>query len=473
MSREHATVSRLTSGWAAIVLKATSSRYRKKIRIKQELYCMNNVLLFIGGTDPSGGAGLPADLKTASALGFHGCPVVTAVTVQTSGNVLSWEAMASELLVEQLKAVCNDGPVAGVKSGMLGSTENASAVAGFIREELRGIPYVLDPVLAAGGGGSLVDSGMIDLIRDHLIPLCTLCTPNIDEAKILSGISITCTEDMLEAGRIIIRMGAEAVLVKGGHLEGDPVDLLVTKNDYTEFSGGRITLENVHGTGCTLAASAATLLAAGFSMETAIRDARLFVRRVIARRIGRVHGNLPGHSPGAGPLPLTPDGTAFYLPPAFCAMCGGQLGKLPGEHGHLFCRQCGFVHYRNPLPAVVLLVHDNERVLLVRRAVQPKKGMLSLPGGFLETGETPEECGRRELLEETGLLARDSRLLSVETDLTAYGGIMLAVMEVKEWEGTLLAGDDASEAMWCPIREVPELAFSAHNRLVKNLTDIL
>ncbi|NOQ22580.1 MAG: bifunctional hydroxymethylpyrimidine kinase/phosphomethylpyrimidine kinase [Candidatus Aegiribacteria sp.] len=434
---------------------------------------MNTVLLFIGGTDPSGGAGLPADLKTAAALGFHGCPAVTALTVQNSGNVLSWEAVAPAILLEQLRAVCDDGPVAGVKSGMLGSTENASALAGFIREELRGIPYVLDPVLAAGGGASLAGSSMISLVRDLLVPLCTLCTPNIDEAEILSGMAITGTQDMIEAGRAIIRMGAEAVLVKGGHLPGDPVDILVTRTGYAKLTGSRITGENVHGTGCTLAATAATLLAAGFSMESAVRDARFFVRRVIARRIGRIHGNLPGHSPAAGPLPLTPDGSSFYLPPAFCAMCGGPLDKSPGEHGHLFCGKCGFIHYRNPLPAVVLVVHDDERVLLVRRAVQPKKGMLSLPGGFLETGETPEECGRRELLEETGLHARDSRLLGVETDLTAYGGIILAVLEVKEWEGSPVAGDDASEVIWCPIRDVPELAFTAHNRLVEKLTNVL
>ncbi len=434
---------------------------------------MNEVILFAGGTDPSGGAGLPADLKTASALGFHGCPAVTAVTVQNSGNVLSWEAVAPEMLMEQLRAVCDDGPVAGVKSGMLGSTENAAALAGFIRKELRGIPYVLDPVLAAGGGESLTGSGMIGMMRELLVPLCTLCTPNIYEAEILSGLAIADTDDMIKAGRAIIRMGAGAVLVKGGHLEGDPVDILVTKKGNTRFSAGRITGDNVHGTGCTLAAAAAALLAAGFSMEYAIRDARFFVRRVIARRIGRIHGNLPGHSPGAAPLPVTPDGTSFYLPPAYCSMCGEQLTKSPGEHGHLFCRQCGFIHYRNPLPAVVLMVHDGETILLVRRAVQPKKGMLSLPGGFLETGETPEECGLRELLEETGLHARDSKLLGVETDLTAYGGIILAVLEIKEWEGLAVAGDDASEVIWCPIREVPELAFSAHNRLVKELANNL
>ncbi|MCD4701065.1 MAG: bifunctional hydroxymethylpyrimidine kinase/phosphomethylpyrimidine kinase [Candidatus Aegiribacteria sp.] len=439
----------------------------------QELYKASNVLLFIGGTDPSGGAGLPADLKTASALGFHGCPTVTALTVQNSGNVLSWNTVSSVGFMEQLRAVYDDGPLAGVKSGMLGSRENASALAGFIRDNLKGIPYVLDPVLAAGGGGALASDGMPDLLRDELLPLCTLCTPNIGEAEILSGVTIVNTEDMIKAGSVIIRMGAKAVLVKGGHLSGNPVDILVTEKGHAGFDGSRITEDNVHGTGCTLAAACTALLAAGFPIESAVRDARHFVRRVISRRIGRIHGNLPGHFPQAGPLPVMPDGSSFYLPPAYCSMCGEPMGKSPGEHGHLFCRKCGFIHYRNPLPAVALMVHDDKRILLVRRAVQPKKGMLSLPGGFLETGETTEECGLRELLEETGLQGREGRLMELETDLTAYGGILLAVLEVKDWEGTPVAGDDASEVIWCPIREVPELAFNAHNRLVEKLANTL
>lgn len=434
---------------------------------------MNEVLLFIGGTDPSGGAGLPADLKTASAMGFHGCPAVSAITVQNSGNVLSWDAVDSAKLVEQLTAVCDDGPVAGVKSGMLGSRENVSALAGFIRKNLRDIPYVLDPVLAAGEGSSLVSSGMTELLKRELVPLCTLCTPNIDEAEVLSGIAIENEEDMIEAGKIIIRIGATAVLVKGGHLPGNPVDILVTKEGNVRFGGSRITAENVHGTGCTLGSAAVALLAAGFRVESAVMDAKRFVRRVITRRIKRVYGNLPGHFPEAGPLPSAPDGSTFYLPPAYCQMCGAPLGKLPGEHGHLFCRKCGCIHYRNPLPAVALMVHDGERILLVKRAVPPKKGMLSLPGGFLETGETPAECGYRELLEETALRVNKSRLIGLETDMTAYGGILLAVLEITEWEGTPVAGDDASEILWSPIREVPDLAFSAHNRLVKKLINTL
>ena len=434
---------------------------------------MNEILLFIGGTDPSGGAGLPADLKTASAMGFHGCPVTAATTVQNSGNVLSWDAVDSVKLIEQLRAVYDDGPISGVKSGMLGSRENAFALAGFVRENLKDIPYVLDPVLAAGGGSSLVSSGMAELLRNELVPLCTLCTPNIDEAEVLSGIAIENEEDMIEAGKIIIRIGAAAVLVKGGHLPGDPVDMLVTKEGNVRFGGSRITTDNVHGTGCTLGSAAVALLAAGFNMESAVRDARQFVRRVIARRIGRIHGYLPGHFPEAGPLPVAPDGSAFYLPPAYCPMCGEPLNKSPGEHGHLFCRKCGYIHYRNPLPAVALMVHDRERILLVKRAVPPKKGMLSLPGGFMETGETPSECGSRELFEETALRVKKSRLMGLETDITAYGGILLAVLEVTNWEGAPVAGDDASEVLWSPIREVPDLAFSAHNRLVKKLVNIL
>jgi len=312
---------------------------------------------------------------------------------------------------------------------------------------------------------------MTALLRNELIPLCSLCTPNIAEAEILSGMSIRDEDAMTEAGKAIIGLGAAAVLVKGGHLPGRPVDILITEEGSARFEGFRITSDNVHGTGCTLGSAALSLLAGGFSMESAVRESILFVRRAIARRISRANGYLPGHFPGAGPLPGSQDGTSFYLPPAYCTVCGNSLDKSPGEYGHLFCSQCGSIHYRNPLPAVALMVHDRERILLVRRAVPPKMGMLSLPGGFLETGETPKECGCRELLEETSLSIRESKLIELETDMTAYGGILLAVLEVTRWEGIPAAGDDASEVLWCSLRDVPELAFNAHNRLIDKLTD--
>jgi len=439
----------------------------------REVSRLNNVLLFVGGTDPSGGAGLPADLKTASAFGFHGCPVVSALTVQNSGNVLSWEPVTPELLLNQLMAAVDDGPLGAVKSGMLGSIENIKTLAGFLKENLRGIPFVLDPVLAAGGGKTLISGGMVELLREELLPLAALCTPNIGEAEALTGMDVKSTDDMMKAGQVLINSGAGAVLVKGGHLAGDPVDILVTVDGHAAFPGSRITKENVHGTGCTVAAAAASLLAAGYPIEQAVKESIRYVRRVITRKIERIYGNLPGHFPAACNSPEWLDSNSFYLPPAYCSMCGENLAKSPGQNGHLFCGKCGFIHYRNPLPAVALLVHDAERILLVRRAVPPGKGLLSLPGGFLETGETLFECGSRELFEETALRIRvnDSRLFELETDQTAYGGILLVVLEIQEWEGSPIAGDDASEVLWCPILEVPELAFRAHNRLVKKLAD--
>lgn len=431
------------------------------------------VLLLAGGTDPSGGAGLAADLKTAAAMGFHGCPVVTAVTVQDSGNVLSWESIPPYKVTAQIEVVCNDGPVNAVKSGMFGNAGNAIALSESLRGALLDVPYILDPVLAAGDGCSLADNRLVEVLRSRLIPMSTLCTPNLDEAGILTGIPAVDRKGMEKAGRALLRMGAKAVLVKGGHITGEPEDVLITGEKLIWFRGSRITAANVHGTGCTLATSCAALIASGFPVEDAVHEARLFVRRVISRSFKRIHGNLPGHFPEAGPLPSQPDGTSFYLPPGFCGMCGSPLKQLPGGTGHLHCKSCGYIHYRNPLPAVALIVHDKDRILLVRRAVPPKKGMLSLPGGFLETGETPLECGSRELKEETGLEITDCRLFGLETDMTAYGGILLAVYEVTGWKGTPRPGDDASEVLWAPIREVPDLAFKAHNRLVEELQDTI
>lgn len=431
------------------------------------------VLLIAGGTDPSGGAGLAADLKTAAAMGIHGCPVVTALTVQNSGNVLSWEAIPADTVAAQIRVICTDGPVSAVKSGMFGTAENATILSETLNGDLRNVPYILDPVLTAGGGYSLADSRLLEVLKHRLLPLSTLCTPNLDEAEILTGIAIRNKQDMEKAGEALLRMGAEAVLVKGGHINGDPEDVLITRKKNIWFGGSRITADNIHGTGCTLATSCAALLALGFPIEEALYKARLFVRRVISRNFRRIHGNIPGHFPEAGPLPSKPDGNSFYLPPGFCGMCGSPLQQSPGGEGHLHCRFCGNIHYRNPLPAAALIVHDENRILLVKRAVPPKKDMLSLPGGFLETGETPLECASRELMEETNLELTDSRLFRLETDITAYGGILLVAFEVTGWKGTAEPGDDASAIMWVPIKDVPHLAFEAHNRLVRELQNTI
>lgn len=434
---------------------------------------MNRILLFFGGTDPSGGGGLFADVKTASAMGFHGCPVVTALTVQTSGNVISWEAVDSYLVKDQVLSVLEDGPVAGVKTGMLGTEQNLRKAAELIRNRISGVPVAVDPVLSAGGGASLTRGQYLDAMIDELLPLADLLTPNIPEAELIIGWKIDSVHDMIEAAKRIKEMGPSAVLLKGGHLQGKPRDVLVTPHSEHVFSGSRIAGGNVHGTGCSMASACTAFLASGFSVHSSVERARRFLRNVISRKIPRKHGNLPGHFPAAAPMPAKVDGTSFYLPPAYCAMCGETMDQTPGEHGHLFCSSCGYVHYRNPLPAVTLLVHDDDKVLLVERAVPPGKGRLCLPGGFMETGETPVECGERELMEETGIRAVRSRLLELETDSTAYGGVLLAVMEVTEWEGEPVAGDDASRVLWTSLEEVPPLAFDAHDRLVKKLAEIL
>lgn len=429
------------------------------------------VLILAGGTDPSGGAGLPADIRSSAAMGMHGCPVVTAITVQDSGSVISWEAVDPSLLLAQLSSVADDGPVSGIKSGMLGSAANISVLADFIRDRLWPLPYVLDPVAVSGSGTPLLPGDAMEEMVRSLLPLCSLLTPNIGEAALLAGMDgIKDAGSMEAAGRRILSMGPGAVLVKGGHLEGDPVDVLVSGGETVEFRGTRITGDNVHGTGCTLASACASLMASGFPVKKAVAEARKYVERTIARRMPRRKGFLPGHFPGRGPVPPNQDGTSFYLPPAYCSGCGGVLEDTPGQGGHLHCRECGFIHYRNPLPAVALLLSEGDRILLVRRAVPPAMNMLCLPGGFMELDETPRECGRRELLEETGLELEESRIFALKTDSTAYGGILLVALEALSWSGEPRPGDDASEVVWCPLSRVPGLAFDAHRRLVEELT---
>ncbi len=429
-----------------------------------------SVLLLVGSTDPSGGGGLPADVKSAGAMGLHGSPVVSAVTVRDSGNVLSSRAVGPELLLEQLRAVVRDGPVSGVKSGVLGGCANVSVLAGFLKTELKGVPYVLDPAVTENGPGSSAGGETLRSIAEHLVPLSTLCIPDLPGAEVLSGISgISGLKDMTEAGRMIMGRGADAVLVRGDRSAADPADVLVTGDGHRVFRSRRSWRKPPHGIGSTLASACAALLAAGFPLEESVQTAELFLDRTMSRSIVRSHGSLPGHLPEAAPLPGSPDGSAYYLPPVYCSRCGTTMSRSPGLEGHLHCAWCGLVHYRNPLPAAALVVRNGDRVLLVRRAVPPAKGMLCLPGGFLEMGETPEEGGRRELHEETGLTAEATGVLELETDITAYGGILLVVLEVTGWSGSPKPGDDASEILWRRPGEITGLAFRAHDRIVAKL----
>lgn len=426
------------------------------------------VVLLVGGTDPSGGAGLAADIKAAAAAGAHGEIVVTAVTFQNSGSVEGWEPVSPGAVSRQAEAVLRDGLPGAVKSGMLGSAGVADELAGLLRTRLPGVPYVLDPVLAAGSGDSLHEGGMPGIVRDELVPLCTLCTPNLDEAEALTGIRVRDRESMERAASRIVEMGAGAALVKGGHLEGQPADFLLTGGNGRWFEGRRTCPGKLHGTGCTLASGAAARLAAGAGIEEAVASSLHYLRQAAAGYFIRGTGNVPGHFPPAGPRNGRLDGTAFYSLPRFCSRCGTALAREAGVE-HFACPSCGFLHYRNPLPAVTVAAVKDGCILLVERACHPGKGLHCLPGGFLELGETAANCAARELAEETGLSAQSMTLRGVETDETEYGGIMLAVMEAWELQGKPVPGDDASAVGWFPLDSVPPLAFAAHGRIIDGI----
>ena len=424
------------------------------------------VILLAGGTDPSGGAGLAADIKSCSAMGGHGCICVTAITVQNSGGVQSWLPVSHNTILQQMETTCDDGLPDGVKTGMLGSIGAVEAVADVIRRRLSTVPYVLDPVLAAGSGDGLAESSLEHSIIQHLLPLATLVTPNLDEAEAFTGKTVRDRKAMEQAALTIRDMGAENVLLKGGHLKGEPADVLATEKGITWFPGSRIVAGKVHGTGCTLASSCATLLAAGYSPEEAVGKALVYLKGAISGSFNRRLGLLLGHFPAMGPVPDNTDGSAFYRTPRFCPACGGELVTA---QPHPVCSRCGLVFYRNPLPAVILLLEKNGKILLARRAAAPAKGQLGLPGGFVDLGESAEAAAARELKEETTLENASFELIGADADHTDYGSVVLYIYRVENWKGTPTAMDDVSELVWTGIDSVGKLAFPAHDRVISRL----
>jgi len=252
------------------------------------------VALTIAGSDSGGGAGIQADLKTFHQFGVFGTSVITAVTAQNTVGVVAWQALSAALVAQQIDALATDLPPDALKSGMLGSGELVEVVAaGIARYALR--HYVLDPVMVATSGDRLLESAAEALIAQRLVPRADLVTPNLDEARILVQDDVRTPEQMERAGRTLIRMGARAALVKGGHLDGDEiVDVLVSEGAVRRFSRPRIDTTSTHGTGCTLSAAIAAGLALGRPLELAVGDALDFVHRAIAAAPGLGRG---GHGP--------------------------------------------------------------------------------------------------------------------------------------------------------------------------------
>lgn len=237
-------------------------------------------VLAIAGSDSGGGAGIQADLKTMLALGVHGMTVICAVTAQNSIGVQGYWELPPEAVRAQLDSVLGDIGAQAIKTGMLASPE----LVGTVCSVLAGVaaPVVVDPVAVSKHGDSLLSAGTLEAVRDRLLPLATIVTPNLFEAELLTGTKITSEAQMLAAARMIEAMGPQWVLVKGGHLPGSPVDLLVGGGDVIRVQGERIASAHTHGTGCTLASAIASRLALGDEMPAAVDAAKQYVTGAIA-----------------------------------------------------------------------------------------------------------------------------------------------------------------------------------------------
>ncbi|MBV8092364.1 MAG: bifunctional hydroxymethylpyrimidine kinase/phosphomethylpyrimidine kinase [Acetobacteraceae bacterium] len=252
-------------------------------------------VLVIGGSDPGGGAGIQADIKTITALGAYAATAITALTVQDTVGVHAVLPVAADFIRKQAVAVLEDIGADAIKTGMLGNAASIAAIARTIQRYAPCIPLVVDPVMVAKGGAALLALDAIGALKEHLIPMTTLLTPNVPEAEVLAGMTIRNPSEMRTAVTALLGLGARAVLLKGGHLSGDcVVDLLATGAGITEFASPRIATRHTHGTGCTLASAIAAGLAQGRPLAEAIADARAYVWHAIetAPGLGRGHGPL-------------------------------------------------------------------------------------------------------------------------------------------------------------------------------------
>jgi hydroxymethylpyrimidine/phosphomethylpyrimidine kinase len=250
------------------------------------------VALTIAGSDPSGGAGIQADLKTFHQCGVYGTSAITLLTVQNTQGVTSIEIMSPELVNAQLQAVLDDIPPAAAKTGALGNAE----IVRLVGERAAGFsfPLVVDPVMISKQGMFLLRKEAETALVEHLIPKAFLVTPNLHEAAELAGIPVNDIASMEEAARRIAALGARAVLVKGGHLSSEAVDVLYWKGEIRHFSAARVDTVHTHGTGCTYSAAITAGLAKGRPLDEAVATAKKFITLAIQTS--------PGLGKGFGPV---------------------------------------------------------------------------------------------------------------------------------------------------------------------------
>jgi hydroxymethylpyrimidine/phosphomethylpyrimidine kinase len=253
-------------------------------------------VLIVAGSDSGGGAGIQADIKTITMLGGYAMTAITAVTVQNTIGVTNVHEVPPAIVREQINAVIGDLGADVWKLGMMGSAAHVRTVLDAWYAVGDGVPVVLDPVMVAKGGASLLKEDAVSVIRDEMMPIAALVTPNAPEAEALSGASVRDLDGQRRAAEILLRkLGASAALVKGGHLEGEVVrDVLLTQQAERVFESPRIHTRATHGTGCTLASAIAAYVAQGDAIEAAVEKARDYLMQAIR--------HAPGFGAGHGPL---------------------------------------------------------------------------------------------------------------------------------------------------------------------------
>ena len=251
-----------------------------------------NTALTIAGSDSCGGAGIQADIKTMTENGVYAMSAITALTAQNTTGVTGIMEVTPEFLAQQLDAVFTDIYPDAVKTGMVSSSELIKTIASKLKQyEARNI--VVDPVMVATSGAKLISDDAIETLKDELLPLACVITPNIPEAEVLSGMKINNEEDMIEASGIINGKFGCAVLCKGGHQINDANDLLYRNGGYVWFKGRRIDNPNTHGTGCTLSSAIASNLAKGEDLDDAVKHAKDYISGALAAMLDLGKGSGP------------------------------------------------------------------------------------------------------------------------------------------------------------------------------------
>ena len=248
-----------------------------------------NAVLTIAGSDSGGGAGIQADLKTFSALGVFGKTIITSITSQNTFGVQSTYDLPTSVIREQFQAISADKKCRAVKIGMLGNEETVFLISKMIKKNrLKNI--VIDPIVSSSSGKRLLTRGGVKALKELLLPLASLVTPNIREAELLSGLKIKSLADRKRAARIILKTGVRAVLITGGHLKGNPDDLLLDEKGFQVFSSGRLSKSDVHGTGCVFSSAIAAELGLGVSLRSAVQKTKEYIGESILGSISSGSG---------------------------------------------------------------------------------------------------------------------------------------------------------------------------------------